>query len=67
MSCSGCEVRREWIRESLSRAKRKRDLLLQRLGFGPDFKQSGTGDGNQGALFITQSTERGDDPDHGSE
>ncbi len=67
MNCSGCEARRERIKEWVGRAKQKRDLLLQRLGYGPDFQQSGTGDGNQGALRITQSAERGDGSDHGSE
>lgn len=67
MKCSGCEARREWIRQHTERAKLKLQRLLQQLGVGPDSEQSGTNAGSQGALRVTQSTERGDVPNHGSE
>ncbi len=60
MSCSGCEARREWIKESIKRAKRKRDLLLQRFGFGINQEQSGADRNNE-------SSERSDGSNRGPE
>ncbi len=58
MNCSGCEARREWIKESIKRAKQKRDLLLRRFGFGVNQEQS-RADGNN------ESSERSDGPNRG--
>lgn len=54
MTCSGCEARREWIKQNLQRADRKRKLLLQWLA-GQRIDSSGTGF-NSGS----QSAERSD-------
>lgn len=61
MTCSGCEARREWIKQNLQRADRKRKLLLQWLA-GQRIDSSGSGV-NSGS----QSSERGDGTNHGSE
>ena len=42
MSCSGCEARREWIRQNTERAKLKLQRLLQQLGSRTDHGVSGT-------------------------
>lgn len=61
MTCSGCEARREWIKQNLQRAERKRKLLLQWLaGQRNDSNESGITSGNQGP-------ERGDVTNHGPE
>lgn len=61
MTCSGCEARREWIKQNLERAERKRKLLLQWLaGQRIDSSSSGFSSGSQGA-------ERSNGADHGPE
>ena len=61
MTCSGCEARREWIKQNLQRADRKRKLLLQWLaGQRIDSSSSGVNSGSQ-------SSERSDVTNHGSE
>jgi len=61
MTCSGCEARREWIKQNLQRAERKRKLLLQWLaGQRNDSTDSGFNAGHQ-------SPERGDVTNHGPE
>ena len=57
MSCSGCEARREWIRQNTERAKLKLQRLLQQLGSKSDNGLSGT-DSN------SQRTERSDGSNH---
>lgn len=61
MTCSGCEARREWIKQNLQRADRKRKLLLQWLA-GQRIDSGGSGV-NSGS----QSSERSDGTNHGSE
>lgn len=61
MTCSGCEARREWLKQNLQRAERKRKLLLQWLA-GQRFDSSGSGFNSGG-----QGAERSDVPNHGSE
>ncbi len=61
MTCSGCEARREWIKQNLKRADRKRKLLLQWLaGQRVDSSRSGFNSGSQ-------SSERSDGSNHGPE
>lgn len=61
MTCSGCEARREWLKQNLQRAERKRKLLLQWLaGQRIDSDESRIASGNQGA-------KRSDVSNHGSE
>ncbi|NUF83990.1 hypothetical protein [Acinetobacter seifertii] len=61
MTCSGCEARREWLKQNLQRAERKRKLLLQWLaGQRTDSDESGIASEHQGA-------ERSDVTNYGSE
>ena len=59
MSCSGCEARREWIRQHTERAKLKLQRLLQQLGSGVDQRVSGSDS-------DSQYTERSHGPNHES-
>lgn len=61
MTCSGCEARREWIKQNLQRAERKRKMLLQWLaGQRIDSIESRSTSGHQ-------SPERSDGTNHGPE
>lgn len=59
MSCSGCEVRREWIRQNTERAKLKLQRLLQQLSSRTDQRVSGVSSNSQ-------HSERGYGSDHES-
>ncbi|MFV5384139.1 hypothetical protein [Acinetobacter junii] len=49
MNCSGCEARREWIRQHTERAKLKMQRLLQQLSSRTDQRVSGTDSNSQHA------------------
>ena len=59
MSCSGCEARREWIRQHTQRAKLKMQQLLQQLS-------SRTDQGVSGTDSDSQHTKRNHGSDHES-
>ena len=47
MTCSGCEARREWIRQRKEIARLKLQLLLQRLGSGNAKKSTYVNESNE--------------------
>lgn len=47
MTCSGCEARREWIRQRKEIARLKLQLLLQRLGSGSAKKSTYVNESNE--------------------
>ena len=55
MSCSGCEARREWIRQHTERAKLKLQRLLQQLGSGVDRRVSGSDSNGQHSERVNGS------------
>lgn len=60
MNCSGCEARREWIRNQTNSAKMRMQLLLQRLS-------SGTSSNNKVPDGSIEKSKSYSVPDNGSE